>query len=72
MENIFPSIFPYAFEITIVQQDSRMSVYFSVRKCEGANENNKIQVDFVEIWNKKLSSRLCVEDTQLLNQFQRQ
>ena len=55
MENIFPSIFPYAFEITIVQQDSPMSVYFFVRKCEGANENDKIQVDFVENWNKKLS-----------------
>ena len=55
MENIFPSIFSYASETTITQQDSPMSVYFFVRKCEGANENNKIQVDFVEIWNKKLS-----------------
>ena len=55
MENIFPSIFSYAFEIAIVQQDSPMSVYFFVRKCEGANENDKIQVDFVENWNKKLS-----------------
>ena len=55
MENIFPSIFSYASETAIAQQDPPMSVYFFVRKCEGANENDKIQVDFVEDWNKKLS-----------------
>ena len=46
MANLIPSIFPYASETTIAQQDPPMSVYFFVRKCEGANENNKIQVDF--------------------------
>ena len=30
--------------------------YFFLRNCEGeVNENDKIQVDFVEGWNKKLS-----------------
>ena len=41
-------------EITVPYHDEHPA-YFFLRNCGGVNENDKIQIDFVEGWNKKLS-----------------
>ena len=42
-------------EFTFPHDPIPTSIYLFKRECEGVNENDKIQVDFVEDWNKKLS-----------------